>query len=185
MLLHLGRRAHGEKRAAGLTPAQWTALRYFGGANRVSRTASAFASFHYTTRGTASQTIKSLIAGGYLTRTRSERDGRSARLDPTPKGRAVLGEDPFQALVAAIERLPPGAAAGFGKVLERLAIELSWVRAGPNFGGCEQCRHLARDIAGGGETGPYYCLSAGEALGAEEFGLLCVVFEPAAGSRRC
>ena len=50
MLFHLGRLAHGDKRIAGLTPAQWTVPRYFGGANRVSRTASAFASFHGTTR---------------------------------------------------------------------------------------------------------------------------------------
>ena len=79
MLLHLGRLAHGDVKVAGLTPAQWTVLRYFSSANRFSRTASAFASFHGTTRGTASQTIKSLVAKGDLERIRSKRDGRSAR----------------------------------------------------------------------------------------------------------
>ena len=114
MLLHLGRLAHGEVKVAGLTPAQWTVLRYFSSANRFSRTASVFASFHGTTRGTASQTIKLLVAAGYLERFRSERDGRSARLDLTFKGRAALAEDPFQALVEAIDRLPTGLAGTFG-----------------------------------------------------------------------
>ena len=179
MLLHLGRLAHGDKRIAGLTPAQWTLLRYFGSANRISRTASAFASFHCTTRGTASQTIKSLVAGGYLARTRSERDGRSARLDLTPKGRAALAEDPFRTLVDAIDRLPPGLAATFGSVLKRLALDVSWARAVPTFGTCEQCCHLGQNFAVDGKISPFYCLCAGEALVAEEFNLVCVDFEPA------
>lgn len=183
MLLHLGRLAHGDKRIAGLTPAQWTVLRYFASANRVSRTASAFASFHCTTRGTASQTIKSLVGGGYLERTRSERDGRSARLDLSRKGRAALAEDPFRTLIDAIDRLPPGLAARFGSVVERLAFDVSWARAAPTFGSCEQCCHLGQNFAVDGKISPYYCLCADEALAAEELNLLCVDFE-AAQSRR-
>ena len=39
---------------------QWMALRYFGRANRFSRTVSAFAHYQGTTRGTASHTLKVL-----------------------------------------------------------------------------------------------------------------------------
>jgi DNA-binding MarR family transcriptional regulator len=78
----------------GLTPAQWAVLRYFARANRFSRTPSAFAAFHGTIRGTASQTIKSLETRGYLRRTRSEADGRSARLDLIGKARAILAHAP-------------------------------------------------------------------------------------------
>src|SRR6516165_1271169 len=53
-----------------LSPAQWMALRYFARANTFSRTPSAFAEFQATTRGTASQAIKALEAGGYLVRQR-------------------------------------------------------------------------------------------------------------------
>ena len=179
MLLHLGRLAHGDVKVAGLTPAQWTVLRYFSSANRFSRTASAFASFHGTTRGTASQTIKSLVAGGNLERIRSKRDGRSARLDLTPKGRAALAEDPFQALIDAIDRLPTGLAGAFGSVLEQLAFDVSRARSAPTFGTCEQCRHLEHDFAVGEETHPYYCQCVADALAAEELDLLCVDFEPA------
>ena len=46
LIVHLGRIAQGDGFVAGLTPAQWTALRYFASANRFSRTPSAFAEFH-------------------------------------------------------------------------------------------------------------------------------------------
>ncbi len=179
VLLHLGRLAHGDVKVAGLTPAQWTVLRYFSSANRFSRTASAFASFHGTTRGTASQTIKSLVAEGYLERIRSERDGRSARLDLTFKGWETLAEDPSRALVAAIDRLPTGLSGAFGSVLEQLAFDVSRARSAPTFGTCEQCCHLEHDSTVGGETCPYYCHCVTAALAAEELDMLCVDFEPA------
>ena len=179
LLLHLGRLAHGDAKGTTLTPAQWMVLRYIGSANRFSRTASAFASFHGTTRGTASQTIKLLAADGYLNRTRSKRDGRSTRLDLSPKGRAALAEDPFQALVDAIDRLPTHVASTFGNLLERLALDVSQALAAPTFGSCQQCRNLEHDVTVGKETCPYYCHFAGEALAAEELDILCVDFEPA------
>ena len=77
LVFHLGRIASGEGLVEGLTAAQWAVLRYFAQANRYSRTPSAFAAFHGTTRGTASQTIKSMASQGYLTRMRSEDDRRS------------------------------------------------------------------------------------------------------------
>src|SRR5215475_13325329 len=63
------------------------ALRYFARANPFSRTPSAFAAFQATTRGTASQAIKALEAGGYLVRQRSKADGRSVSLRLTSKGK--------------------------------------------------------------------------------------------------
>ena len=96
LVFHLGRIASGEGLAENVTPAQWSALRYFALANRFSRTPSAFAAFHATTRGTASQTIKSLEAQGYLSRTRSEDDKRSVQLVLTDKGLGILADDPFE-----------------------------------------------------------------------------------------
>jgi DNA-binding MarR family transcriptional regulator len=79
LIFHLGRIASGEGLVEGLTAAQWAVLRYFSSTNRFSRTPSAFAAFHATTRGTASQTIKSLETQGYLTRLRSEEDNMGTR----------------------------------------------------------------------------------------------------------
>ena len=90
LVLRLGRAALGEGFVEALTSAQWTALRYFSRANRFSRTVSAFAEFHATTRGTASQTVKGLIKQGYLARIPSDTDGRSARVDPTESAQDSL-----------------------------------------------------------------------------------------------
>ena len=77
LLLLVGRLVQTEGYDGELSPAQWMALRFFARANAFSRTPSAFAEFQATTRGTASQAIKALEAGGYLVRQRSPADGRS------------------------------------------------------------------------------------------------------------
>jgi DNA-binding MarR family transcriptional regulator len=64
----LGHCACSEAFQGGLNPAQWSALRYIERANRFSRTVSAFARYHGTTRGTASQTIRALVQKGFLRR---------------------------------------------------------------------------------------------------------------------
>ena len=86
LLGHLGRADGPEGARGGLTQAQWAALRYMARANALSRTVSALAAYQATTRGTVSQTVKALVAQGYLTRNRSQRDGRSIQFDLTPAG---------------------------------------------------------------------------------------------------
>lgn len=116
-ILRVGQMVSGPGLAGGLTWAQWTALRYLARANSLSCTPSLFAAFHGTTRGTASQTIKSLIAGGYVVRTRSTADGRSARLDLAPTQRHEAGA-----------------------ALIRLIASLARRRDAPPFGSCGDCR---------------------------------------------
>src|SRR5258705_2181410 len=96
LLLLLGRLVQAEGYEGELSPAQWMALRFFARANSFSRTPSAFAEFQATTRGTASQAIKALEAGGHLVRRRSQAHGRSATLRLTANGHAVAERDPFQ-----------------------------------------------------------------------------------------
>src|SRR5216683_599020 len=107
LLLLVGRLVQAEGYDGELSPAQWMALRFFARANSFSRTPSAFAEFQATTRGTASQAIKALEAGGYLVRQRSEADGRSVTLRLTDKGNEAVACDPFEALVRAVDSLVP------------------------------------------------------------------------------
>ena len=102
LLLLVGRLVQADGYEGDLSPAQWMALRFFARANSFSRTPSAFADFQATTRGTASQAIKALEAGGYLARQRSQADGRSVTLRLTRKGHEVIARDPFEALVRAV-----------------------------------------------------------------------------------
>jgi DNA-binding MarR family transcriptional regulator len=178
LILHLGRIASREALVEGLTSAQWAVLRYFARANRFSRTPSAFAAFHGTTRGTASQTIKSLETQGYLTRTRSEADGRSARLDLIDKARAILAHDPFEALIRAADALPPGARGHFVNGLQRMLGQVARERGTPPFGTCTSCEHLENDGCSQEGQAHYACGFVCEPLLLNELDDLCINFVP-------
>ena len=182
LIYQLGRFVQGEGFVAGLTPAQWTALRYFARANRFSRTVSAFADFHATTRGTASQTVKSLVAQGYLTRIRSNKDGRSAILNVTAKGHGALADDPFESLVRAVGDVSLAGrrhlATGLECVLDYIARE----RGKRPFGSCPACRHLEGEGSGRQGRATYACSLMAESLSEQELGEICVNFEPGQAS---
>ncbi len=153
-------------------------LRYFARANRFSRTPSAFAAFHGTTRGTASQTIKKLETQGYLTRMRSEADRRSVRLVLTDKARAILVNDLFEALVRAADALPPSVRGHFANALQRMLGQVALERGKPTFGTCASCTHLEGDGCSREGQAPYSCGFAGEPLLREELEEVCICFVP-------
>jgi len=178
LVTQLGRYAYGEASAAGgFTPAQWTALRYFSRANRFSRTVSAFAEFHATTRGTASQTIKGLVEEGYLERTPSPLDGRSSRLDMTPKAVGILTNDPFHRLTHAADCLSATAQITVSRALDQMFGQLARELKKPAFGICGHCRHLYTDRCCLPGRPPYECHLLNEPLAELEVEQLCVNFE--------
>ncbi len=176
LVLQLGRIASGEALVEGLTPVQWAGLRYFARANRFSRTPSAFAAFHGTTRGTASQTIKNLEAQGYLTRMRSETDRRSVHLVLTEKARAILENDLFESLVRAADTLPPGVHGQFANALQRMVGQVALERGIPTFGSCASCTHLEGDDCSRERQESYVCGFSSEPLLLEELDGVCINF---------
>ncbi len=104
---HLSRAIYSLSFSEGLNPAQWNALRYLNRANPSSRTMSAFARFHVTTRSTASQTLAALVRKKLIKKARDPDDARIIRLELTTKGQRLLDRDPVNHLVAALESLPP------------------------------------------------------------------------------
>ncbi len=178
LVAQLGRMTYGESFANGLTPAQWTALRYFSRANRFSRTMSAFAEFHATTRGTASQTIKSLVQSGYLTRKRSKTDGRSVHFNLTHKSKKMLSEDPFEALVGAAGALSVSEYRTVARSLERMLRKLAQQEGKRLFGMCTNCKYFQKnDCCQKGES-VYICTLMDEPLEEAEIEQLCVSFQP-------
>ena len=173
---HIGRLAYSFGSREGLTPAQWTALRFFARANRFSRTVSAFAEFHSTTRGTASQTVKGLVRHDYLIRHRSTRDGRSARLDVTDKALAVLSHDPLEDLELAAGVLSARARSDLASNLARVLGELAERRGRRRFGTCPTCRYLERDTDTP-ECAQCWCRLVDESLNTEETEQICVDFQ--------
>lgn len=176
LILHLGRVASGDGLVGGLTSGQWAVLRYFARANRFSRTPSAFAAFHGTTRGTASQAIKSLVAQGFLKQTRSETDGRSVRLDLTDKAWGIVAGDPIEALVRAADSLPPGIRNDFSKGLQRMLGRVASETGKPAFGTCERCTHFQDDGCCQEGSPAYACGLLNEALVEQELNELCISF---------
>jgi len=176
LVLHLGRVASAETLVAGLTPVQWAGLRYFARANRFSRTPSAFAAFHGTTRGTASQTIKNLEAQGFLARMRSDTDRRSVHLVLTEKARAILENDLFETLVRAVDTLPLGARGQFANALQRVLGQVALERGLPTFGNCASCTHLEGDDCSRERQQSYACGFSSEPLRLEELDGICINF---------
>lgn len=170
LLVHVGRAARSEDARSELTAAQWTCLRFFARANGSSRTPSGFASFQATTRGTASQIIKSLERRDLIVRTRSERDRRSVCFDLTDEGAAMLSRDPLRHLVGVIETLATIERDRFLATLSRLSSALALRRDMPAFGTCRDCSHFGTS----GDTA--YCACIAAELAAEETTKLCASY---------
>ena len=181
LLLLVGRLVQAEGYDGELSPAQWMALRFFARANQFSRNPSAFAEFQATTRGTATQTIKALEAGGYLVRRRSAADGRSVSLRLTDKGNEAVARDPFEVLVRAVNSLDAEEQTAMHDALHQVLTTVA--ASGPHryFGVCPDCTHFGREMCGNPpSTGPSAteCLLLGVPIQPEDVGLLCVHFQP-------
>jgi len=183
LLLRLSRAGLGEGFVEALTSAQWMALRYFSRANRFSRTVSAFAEYHATTRGTASQTVKRLIKQGYFARVLSDTDRRSARVDLTDKAKVILARDPFEEVVASAAALPAHLRGQLVRALERMLGHVARQRNRPSFGVCACCTHLRGEESCGSHPWPYHCGLLNEPLSAEETEQICISFKPGKTSR--
>jgi DNA-binding MarR family transcriptional regulator len=173
LLLLVGRLVQADGYEGELSPAQWMALRFFARANSFSRTPSAFAEFQATTRGTASQAIKALEAGGYLVRQRSNADGRSVTLRLTDKGYEVVARDPFEALVRAVGSLDPQQQTAMREALHRVLASLAASGTHQHFGVCADCAHLSGEMNAIPE-----CLLFGATIEPDDAVLLCVHFQP-------
>jgi DNA-binding MarR family transcriptional regulator len=181
LLLLLGRFVQADGYEGKLSPAQWMALRFFARANRFSRTPSAFAEFQATTRGTASQAIKALEAGGYLVRQRSKKDGRSVSLRLTTKGNKALAIDPFEVLVRAVDLLDAKERDVMRLALDRVLTTVAASGTHRRFGVCQDCAHLGREVCcnpTSAAPSAAECVLFGVSIQPEEVDLLCVHFRP-------
>lgn len=104
--MHIGHIADSLGYTDGLKPSQWTALRYFAKANPSQRTVSAFAEFHATTRGAASQMVEVLVNKDLLLRVAVPEDRRVVQLHVTDAASVLLENDPLKRFAHVIASLP-------------------------------------------------------------------------------
>lgn len=171
LLIHIGRSSRTEDAQSDLTAAQWTCLRFLARSNRSTRTPSGFASFHATTRGTASQIIKSLETRGMIIRRRSPDDGRSVFFDLTNDGTAALARDPLGDLIGVIDDLDARTRASFLSMLTGLSSSLAERRGDRAFGTCGDCIHFTPTHCGG------HCKCIPADIPADEIDRLCASYK--------
>lgn len=172
MVRHLVRATEPDGEQDGLTPLQWSALQYVGLANGISRTVSGFAAYNATSKGTASQVIKSLVDKGLVRRVRSKQDARSAQLVITASGRRHLEEQHGNTLATAIQALSAADRARFGTVIAALMNELRPPHGRVQLGSCHDCRHLD---AGGNAP---ICCRTGSRMEEPDLMTLCAAHAP-------
>jgi DNA-binding MarR family transcriptional regulator len=182
LLVQVGRLVQAEGYDGELSPAQWMALRFFARANKFSRNPSGFAEFQATTRGTATQSIKSLEAGGYLVRQPSKEDRRSVSLRPTSKGKKALARDPFELLVRAVDALDARERTAMCRGLHQVLSTLARRGTHRRIGVCQDCTHFCDNLPSTAPSAPE-CLLLGVSIQPEDVGLLCVHFQPMNGHR--
>lgn len=173
----LGRTIHCLQFAEGLNPAQWEALRFVDRANRFSRTPSALADYLRTTKGTASQTVKSLEAKGLIERAPNETDRRGVLLNLTDHGRAILRRDPLRCLEKASDCLGDELDTA-NRLLASLIGRLEETSAQRAFGICEDCTHFCKNMAAATDCDKkdvaHQCGLTGESLSETERSQICV-----------
>ena len=118
LMAQILRLANGAAFAGGLNPAQWNALRYLADAVPESRTVTAFAQYHATTSGTASQTVAALVRKGLVERLPELGDRRRNRLELTSAGHDLLQGDPLGTIATAIAAQPAESQEALAKGLE-------------------------------------------------------------------
>lgn len=148
-----------------LNPAQRSALTYLAQANRFSRAPSHVAGFLCTTRGTASQTLKSLERKGLIASIPSAADRRSLSYELTAEGTATLST--ARGLDAAVATLERNEAKTLEEGLESLLEALLAQRGYRSFGICKTCRHHEKTM-----LGPR-CALLGVALRKDDIDALC------------
>jgi DNA-binding MarR family transcriptional regulator len=154
----------------GLNPVQWEALRYLARCNALSHSPGALARYLGSTKGTVSQTVKSLAAKGLVEKQMGGQDKRGVALFLTEAGRGLLAEDDGLVLLADIAELSDKTRRRFDRALEAL-LEQERLRQGePSFGTCLDCKYY-REASSGLAA---HCMKVNAAISDTETTMICI-----------
>lgn len=147
LLNRLARLDAGEGWSSDLNPAQRAAMEYLSIANRFSRSPSHVANYLNTTRGTMTQTLKTLKRKGYISEGRSDNDKRLITYELTDTGRKVAAQPNIvlQAIAAQSQESLDVIENDLARILRKT------IAAGGQkpFGVCRDCRYFKQQSVGG------------------------------------
>ena len=145
-------------------------MEYLSNANRFSRSPSHVANYLNTTRGTMTQTLKTLKRKGYIAEGRLENDKRLITYELTDVGRKVTAQPNtlLQALGAQSKESLELIEQGLGCILKKT------IAAGGQkpFGVCRDCRYFKQQSVGG------FCDLLAVSLSAAESKQICHEQDP-------
>ena len=176
LLDRLGRAVHNLQFTDGLNPAQWGALRFINRAKPATCKPSALADYLGTTKGTISQTLKSLENKGLVRRMAETKDRRVVRLELTQAGQATLEKDPLWQLEAAAAEMPEDVVTAT-RLLSQYVKTLQGRCGLKPFGVCSECGHFGGDICS--QETVTRCGLTGELIEAQEVEQICASFKAA------
>jgi DNA-binding MarR family transcriptional regulator len=169
-------RARGAGAEYGLLPVQLEALRYLSACNRYSDTPQAVADYLGQTKGSVSQTIKTLEAKGLVTKAQDRVDRRVVHLAVTDRAQEVLAAVlPRRFLQEAVAVLGDAAQDRLRDGLEALLRSLQRANSLRTFGPCHTCRYHRRTAGG------LQCALTGEQLNDDDRTRICREHEYAQG----
>ena len=148
-----------------LNPTQSAVLDYLNRANRFSKSPSHVAEYLGTTRGTVSQSLKSLSQKGYVTEERSLTDRRTLRLELTTKGAEAARRPNMTA--EAVSGMDQSSRDALLTSLQSLLALLLKENRGRPFGICKECKHFVERESGN------YCSLLSEDLSASDATQIC------------
>ena len=148
-----------------ISPSQRTVLSYLSRANRFSRAPSQVTDYLGATRGTVSQTLKTLARKGLVSEQRSEKDKRSISYKISAAGLTALKR--HTTIDSALSELPDRSASALTESLHDVMKHILRARGGRSFGVCETCHHH-RNGRGGA-----YCALLDEKLSTGEILEIC------------
>lgn len=154
-----------------LNPTQRAVLDYLGRANRFSRSPSHVADYLGSTRGTVSQSFKSLVQKGYVSERRSALDKRAISFDLTAKGQGIVKDGNL--LTNALAGCPSRQKKVVLEALQGVLGSVLSQNTGRPFGVCASCLHHQTASEGG------FCKLLSEPLTPIETAQICYEQESA------
>lgn len=165
--------------ADGLNPAQWESLRFLARANRFSNSPGALTRYLGATKGTISQTVKSLERKKLIEKSERPGEKRSVVLRLTEAGSAMMAKDPWSALARTLDALGGKTRRRMDRGLAEVLAQEITRRLDPSFGACTTCRFWRAEGRPDDARGPHLCMLFDEPLSEKEAMQICIAHEPA------
>jgi len=129
------------------------------------------------TKGTVSQTLKSLERKGLIEKKNRAGDGRSVALTLTVAGSKTLAWDPWQRLEVYVKAIAPECRRGFVAALHAILAQEIERNQLKTFGNCHRCRHFRLNGSQNESSRPHYCDLFRSSLSAADTERICADYE--------